>query len=67
MVSETLFSSHEQITHKLPAIRLLVHGVVGGPETLVPVAGKASHFLAIQIVRPIAKSYSRRESDSFPK
>ena len=38
-----------------------------GPKTPVPVAGEASHVVLVQIVRPIAESYSRRESDSFPK
>ena len=40
---------------------------LGVPETPVPVAGEVSHVVLVHIVRPIAESYSRRESDSFPK
>ena len=39
---------------------------VGGPVP-VPVAGEVSHVVLVNIVRLIAKSYSRRESDSYPK
>ena len=37
-----------------------------GPETPVHVVGEASHVVGVQIVRPSAKSYSRKESDTFP-